>query len=365
MPLLSLPLPMLLSLFCGAAAIDVTSDGAAAAKPASFWRIVNTDEVEIAWRVRSLQLFSDDGCTKPIMAQANETGVAFGTKAADMTAADYVFMLGSPRGWETEDICAVGESHLGFEFHKGPVDVRCIVIHQGDDGFYAYSMALQSAASGSGPWSDVGSWSHLPSGKTKISLACPSVPSVPHAEVGACTHVDARSKECGFRCLDGFGTPGGEMVRCVHGAWYSPQCLPVGTMVRLVATAPERIKPYWVVLHAGLYASEDCTDEIRMEGSAISSGEFVIKYASYHARNAWDGSSDTSWASNERCSPSKCWLGFHFQERPRPVRCVRVEHPHGSEYHASAVKVEWLGQSGWEEDQRVLVQLLPLPREEL
>ncbi|CAK0881026.1 unnamed protein product [Prorocentrum cordatum] len=102
-----------------------------------------------------------------------------------------------------------------------------------------------------------------------------------------------------------------------------------------------------------------------MEGSAISSGEFVIKYASYHARNVWDKSSDTSWASNGRCSPGECWLGFHFKERPRPVRCVRVEHPHGSEYHASVVKVEWLGQSGWEEDPSVFVQLLPLPREEL
>ncbi|CAK0881024.1 unnamed protein product [Prorocentrum cordatum] len=67
-----LPLPLPLLLLCGAAAIDVSSDGGAAARPASFWRIVNTEEVEIAWRVRSLQFFSDDGCTKPVMALANE-----------------------------------------------------------------------------------------------------------------------------------------------------------------------------------------------------------------------------------------------------------------------------------------------------
>merc|ERR1712151_1098984 len=119
-------------------------------------------------------------------------------------------------------------------------------------------------------------WDSLDAGRTKLALACPHMPTVAHGDIKNCSLGDIQSQECTVQCNEGFGTLEPKM-RCIRGAWYTPECLAVGTMLRLVAKAPEFIKPYWVVLDAALYASEDCTDVLRMEGTAISSGEYVIK----------------------------------------------------------------------------------------
>lgn len=154
-------------------------------------------------------------------------------------------------------------------------------------------------------------------------------------------------------------------MKCINGAWFAPECLKVGSLLRVAALSPELIKPYWVVLDAALYENEDCTGVIQMDGQATSSGEYVIKYASYHPRNVWDGDAQTSWAASEPCTPGSCNFGFRFNEPPGPVRCVRVTHPHGRNYQATSVRVDVLGASGWEELADVAVQLLPQVNEEL
>merc|ERR1719161_2906940 len=120
-------------------------------------------------------------------------------------------------------------------------------------------------------------------------------------------------------------------------------------MIRLVAQTPELIKPYWVIMHVYIYADEACTDRIEIEpGQAISSGEYVIKYASYHPKNIWDGSKGTSWASSIPCTPGVCWVGYRFKAAPaKPVRCARIEHPEGERYQATRVIFETLAADGW------------------
>jgi len=135
-------------------------------------------------------------------------------------------------------------------------------------------------------------------------------------------------------------------------------------MIRLVAMKPENIKPHWVILHATLFEEEDCSNAIRMNGHSISSGEYVIKYASYHPKNVWDGSSDTSWASQDPCTPGSCWLGFRFTNPHAGIRCIKIEHPERSQYWATEVLVQQLGATGWE-DMDVFVRFVPEQRQEL
>mmetsp|Transcript_62240 Transcript_62240/g.193148 ORF Transcript_62240/g.193148 Transcript_62240/m.193148 type:complete len:283 (+) Transcript_62240:372-1220(+) len=282
-----------------------------------------------------------------------------------MTGAEYTFALRSPRGWESADTCAPGECHLGFEWSQSQGDVRCILIHQGEDGFHAGAITLQRRAQGSSKWLDEVTWSPVQAGKAKLALACPAAPAVERGRVADCRRSGERSGECALSCAEGFGSLE-PSLRCIHGVWYAPECLPVGSLVRLVALAPELIKPYWVVLDAALFASADCTGPLPMDGLATSSGEYVIKYASYHPKNAWDGDASTSWASSQPCTPGSCHFGFRFR-RPLapPPRCVRVEHPQGRQYQATKVSVQTLGAKGWEELPDVVVQLLPEENQEL
>jgi len=131
-------------------------------------------------------------------------------------------------------------------------------------------------------------------------------------------------------------------------------------MVRLVAQAPELIKPYWVILDAKLYSDTDCSVQVAMRGDAFSSGEYVIKYATYGPSNAWDGKADTSWAAKEPCTPGNCYVGLSFRKPlQNPPMCLIVEHPEGAQYHATAVSLQTLGKSGWEEVADAVVRLLP------
>merc|ERR1712147_300824 len=98
-----------------------------------------------------------------------------------------------------------------------------------------------------GAWEDVMTWGSLEGGKVKLALACPSVPKLRNGQVGTCAEKDERWKECPVTCDEGFGTVE-PRLQCIHGAWFIPEYLGVGTLLRLVAKAPELIKPYWVVL---------------------------------------------------------------------------------------------------------------------
>jgi hypothetical protein len=128
---------------------------------------------------------------------------------------------------------------------------------------------------------------------------------------------------------------------------------------------PSLIKPYWVVLDAHFFENEDCTKELEMQGVAISSGEYVIKYANYHAKNIFDRSEQTSWAASEACTPGSCWFGFKFRHSVPAVRCVQIVHPHGAQYHADSISLEVLGSEGWTEVNDIIVRLLPEPHNEL
>merc|ERR1712032_526238 len=96
-----------------------------------------------------------------------------------------------------------------------------------------------------------------------------------------------------------------------------------------------------------------------MKGQAISSGEFIIKYASYHPKNIWDKNADTSWASVDPCTPGSCWFGFRFVSEPPPVKCIKIEHPKGAQYHADSISFEVLGKTGWEGVSDFTLLLLP------
>lgn len=337
------------------------------AQAASSWRIVNAEDVEVAWRVRSLQFFGDDDCEVPLAALPNRTGEAFATEAAELTGVEHAFNLRSARGWESVEVCEPGECHVGFTFASDVLAVRCLLLHQGEEGFHAGAVTLQRRDEASGAdWQDVATWEEVADGKAKLALACPPVPGVEHGTVAGCESEDERSAECRARCDEGYGAVD-LTVRCHHGAWYTPQCLPVGSMVRLVPRSPALMKPYWVILDAALYESADCTGPIPMAGSPISSGEFVIKYASYHPKNAWDSDPSSSWASNGPCAPGgDCYIGWRF-EAPltQPVRCVRLEHPQGRNFQATSISVERLGPAGWEEIPDVRVELLPAAKDEL
>lgn len=345
---------------------EEASQGGLPVAAVSAYRLVNSEAVEVVWRIRSVQFFTDEACASPLSAVPNATGESFGTLASDMTEAVYVFALRSPRGWESVGPCAPGACHVGFAWWNETPDVRCLLLQQGETGLHADAVTLQRHNGGASAWLDVATWGPLEGGKVKLSLACPDPPSVPHGRVKDCRSDGARSGQCTVECDEGFGTVE-PRLKCIHGAWYSPQCLALGSLVRVVAHAPELIKPYWVVLDAVLYSKEDCTDVLRMEGQAISSGEYVIKYANYHPNNVWDSDPSSSWASSEPCAPGSCYFGFRFQE-PVPagrIRCVRVEHPVGARFQATAVSVEVLGRRGWEKLPDVAVRLLPERHEEL
>lgn len=333
---------------------------------AKTWRIINADAIEVAWRVRSLQFFSDLSCTVPLNASPNFTGDAFATAASDMTGAEHVFALRSPRGWESLDACETGSCHIGFSWTEDSVDVQCILLLQGEAGLHAGAVTLQwQSLDASGLWHDATTWRPVEAGKQKLSRSCPSKPTVFRGSVGECKSDGPRAEECAVTCDAGFGTLAPKL-QCLHGSWYVPECLELGSLVRIVARTPDLIKPYWVILDAAFYTNEDCTGVLRMDGAAISSGEYVIKYANYHAKNAWDGDSTTSWASSEPCTPGSCYVGFRFRKAPEePIRCVRVEHPRGTQYQASSISVEKLGTAGWEELGQVAVQLLPEAHQEL
>jgi hypothetical protein len=341
-----------------------TFHAAAEPKGSLAWRLVNGEEVDVVWRVRSLQFFSDQTCSNPINAVPNVTGEAMGSEASDMTDAMHVFALRSMRGFESAGPCAKGECNVGFEWNsdQGAMDVQCLLIQQGETGLHAGTLTLQKKHGEE--WQDVVSWSAVEGGRSKLAVACPSTPSFQNGVLGECIHQDDRSKVCPVTCSENFGAVD-PRLQCINGAWFVPECLPVGTLMRVVAQAPERIKPYWVILDVALYRSSECTDVIRMDGSAISSGEYVIKYANYHAVNAWDGNADTSWASADSCTPGSCYIGFRFHKPVHDIRCVRIEHPAGQQYQATQVTVETLGVSGWEQVSDVTVRLLPQPRQEL
>lgn len=332
---------------------------------ATEWRVVNAEEVEVAWRIRTIQFFSDNACSKPVLAEPNHTGVPFATNESDMTGAEYAFALRSPRGWESADFCPPYQCHLGFGFYTEGTEVACVLMSQGEEGFHAEAITLQSRHGKSNKWVNVTTWRGVQAGKVKLARACPEVPTVRNGAVSDCKQDEDTSGTCSLSCNEGYGTVETQL-RCIHGAWYAPECLALGSIIRLVAHEPELIKPYWVVLDASLYASPDCTNPLRTDGMAVSSGEYVIKYANYHPKNVWDGDPGTSWASSEPCTPGSCYFGLRFRELPgTPVRCVRIEHPRGRQYQATKVSVEALGKAGWEELPDVQVQLLPEENTEL
>jgi len=329
------------------------------------WRISNAGNVPVAWRVRSLQFFHDDRCTQPVIAEPNHTGVAFASEPSEMTGADYVFALRSPRGWESVDACSPGQCHVGFELNAGShAEVRCLLLHQGEEGLHADAVMLQRLSGTN--WVDVLTWEPVESGKVKLALACPPAPaSIENGRISGCQAKSELSQSCQVTCKTGFGTVE-PSLRCIHGAWYFPECLPVASLVRLVAHAPELIKPYWVVLDAKLFADQECTQSIEMDGMPTSSGEYVIKYANYHPRNVWDSDASTSWASAGHCQPGSCHFGFRFRQPLKvPIRCAKIEHPHGAQYQATSVSVEILGPSGWEEPPDIRLILLPEANQEL
>lgn len=325
------------------------------------WRLVNTEAVELVWRIRSLQFFGDEECTQPYDAITDDNGAPLSTSSADMTGAEHVFMVKSMRGWESAEPCGPGACHLGFAWQGGlHREVKCLVIQQGEDGFHADAITLQRREPGASAWSDVVAWGGVPPGRSRLAVRCPSTPAFPRGKAEACQKgADALAGECGVRCDDGFAVVE-PRLRCVNGVWYVPECVSIGSMVRLVAREPELMKPYWVVLDAALFADAECTEAIQMHGNAFSSGEYVIKYASYHPKAAWDGDKATSWASKEPCTPGSCHLGFRFgQPLASPPLCVIVEHPPGRQYHATSVSLEVLGAAGWEEVLGSIARLLP------
>lgn len=328
------------------------------------WRLLNTEPVEIAWRVRNLQFYQDDNCTLALEAAPGHNGEAFGTEAAEMTGAEYSFALRSPRGWESVDECSHGTCHLGFRWQQ-EVSVRCVLFHQGEDGFHAPAVALEAQSGATGEWAQVAAWKNVSDGRAKLAAACPMhQQTVRHGKVSDCSVQSELLQTCAVSCDPGFGTQE-PIMRCINGVWYAPECHSTNTMYRVVAKGPEIIKPYWVVLKAVFYASADCTDVIRMDGQAFSSGEYVVKYANYHPKNVWDGDEGTSWASATPCSPHGCFFGFRFRKPPPEIKCLMVEHPDGSQYHADHVLLEHLGEEGWEEVQDLTIRLLPSGKQEL
>lgn len=290
----------------------------------------------------------------------------------EMTGANYVFALKSPRGWETSEHCDPGQCHLGFAWYKELAAVRCLILQQGETHFHAPSITLQrregakgtSLGPGAG-WTDEVTWTAVDAGRSKLALSCPARPVLKLATVSDCQQQGPRSQECKVDCEEGYGTLEPRM-RCVQGAWYTPECLPLGSLVRLVPETPRRLEPYWVVLDATLYSDEDCTSPIPMDGFAISSGEYVIKYASYHPKHVWDSNPETSWASKGPCAASgPCWVGFRFRHYPGPIRCAIVEHPEGEQYQASSLTVQTLGIAGWDKVSDVTVRLMPQRKQEL
>ncbi|CAE6936009.1 unnamed protein product, partial [Symbiodinium natans] len=241
--------------------------------PSTHWRLINTEAVELSWRVSSLQFFEDKDCLEPIPAVA-QTGAAFGTEATELTSVDHAFMLNTPRGWEAAKECPPEECHLGFAFATAR-GVACLVLQQGDIGFHAPGLALQRRGAEVAEWTDVARWGSVSTGRSKLAIACPEPPTVTSAVVSDCHSENGLFQECRVACSEGRGTLEPSM-RCVNGAWFVPQCWPLGSLVRVVLDEPQRLKPYWVVLDAGLFASDDCSEPIKMDGVAISSGEFVI-----------------------------------------------------------------------------------------
>jgi len=294
-------------------------------------------------------------------AAPGDNGDAIATAAADMTGAEFAFQLRSMRGWESADECAAGACHVGFAWHDGSThDVHCVVLHQGEEGFHATVIVLQRKDS-MGHWVEVMQWQSIPEGRTKLAVHCPAIPTVAYGQVDTCQG-NGTSQECAVQCAAGYGTVEPKL-RCVNGAWYVPECLEVGSMLRVVALAPNLIKPYWVVMHARLFTDAECTQAMEMNGAAFSSGEFVVKYASYHPKQIWDGSEETSWAAKEPCTPGSCYVGFRFAKKPaKDPKCVQVEHPKAKQYQATKVALEVLGAGGWEiAPPDVVVQLLPKP----
>lgn len=340
----------------------------ASAAVAGAWRLINTDPIDLFWGVRTLTLFKDLACTQVLEASPNNTGIALASEAADMTGGDFIFMPQTMRGWESEDKCAAGACHIGFAWNAGEPepDVRCISMFQGEEGTHAAKLTLQKLEGTleGGTWMDVVTWRDVPAGRTRLAVQCPERPTVPRGIAGACQISHPRAQECPLTCEAGHGTTE-PRLSCINGVWYMPDCLPLGSMIRLLAVLPEQIKPHWVILHATLFEKEDCTGLIRMHGSSISSGEFVIKYASYHPKNVWDGSGDTSWASKDPCTPGSCWLGFRFTQVPKVIGCVKIEHPSDSKYWATGVRVQKLGTKGWDDMPEVFVQFVPEQRSEL
>ncbi|CAE7675724.1 unnamed protein product, partial [Symbiodinium sp. CCMP2456] len=302
-------------------------------------------------------------CTEPVHSLP-QTGKAFGTEASELTTVEHAFMLNTPRGWEAAGSCPPRECHLGFSFATAQ-SINCLVVQQGDDGFHAPALALQRRDGEEAAWSEVTAWSSIGEGRSKLAVGCPDPPAVPSASVSACRSDNLLFQECRVACKEGFGTLETSM-RCVNGAWFVPQCWPLGSLLRVVLEEPVLLKPYWVVLDANLFTSDDCTGPIKMDGVAISSGEFVIKYANYHPKNAWDKDPSTSWASKGECEAAgTCWLGFRFYANPGPVRCVSLLHPPGVQYQARRISVQRLGRVGWEKAEPVTVRLLPEGKDEL
>eukprot|EP00439_Symbiodinium_sp_Y106_P012170 s3744_g1.t2 len=205
-----------------AAASTAASQGTGTAKS---WRLVNTEAVELSWRISSLQFFADLDCTEPVHSLP-QTGQAFGTEASELTTVEHAFMLNTPRGWEAAGSCPPRECHLGFSFAAAQ-NVECLVVQQGDDGFHAPALALQRQDVEGAAWSDVTAWGSLGPGRSKLAVGCPDPPAVPSASVSACRSDNLLFQECRVACKEGFGTLETSM-RCVNGAWFVPQCWALG-----------------------------------------------------------------------------------------------------------------------------------------
>jgi len=327
---------------------------------AKAWRIANGDRAYL-WRVRSLQFFSDIQCEHIVDVFPGQNGKVIATDSEEMTGAEFLFDYGSLRGWASAAPCDTDECRIGYEWHEDVV-VQCVKLVQGEEGLHADALALQWRDGD--VWRDLVRWSSVSAGKAQLALLCPAVPSVDRAVlVGTCKEHGPRSQDCVMQCIPGFGAVNPAM-RCINGVWFKPQCLPEGSRMRVVAQAPETIKPYWVVLNAEIFEDTECVKPISMAGGPFSSGEFKVKYANYHPKNIWDHSADTSWASQGPCSPGSCHFGFQFQNGATPFRCIKITHPDHI-HEATQVSVEVLGSSGWEEAADVVVQLFPLPKDEL
>lgn len=324
------------------------------------WRIVNGKDAEY-WTILGLAFFEDDACSK-----STGDGEAFASPAADKTALELAFSSGGK--WKSAGACPAGECFFGFRWMTEK-NVRCILISH---NVYPKPPEIILQKYISGAWTEVVTWVDRDISKN-LAVACPAAPSFEHGAPGTCRQHSAREQECDVLCDPGFGSTRRTMT-CENGAWTVPICRESGSMMRLVAMEPERIEPFWTVLDVEMFEDTDCSTPIKAEGLALGSRNYVIKYASYHSSNAFDGDRRTSWSSHAACSPGECYVGFRFYTTPSRIGCVIIHHPEGgehffmqagSQYRATKVSLEILRDNGWTEEPDAAVHLYPRNSDEL